>query len=103
MLSLGSWAEILIIVVAALILVGPKDLPMVMKTCGRFIFKLRQFTYQIRHGFTDLINEGQLDEYQHSARNKVMEDDNKIKNPTPSNLATASTTTISGHDYDEPE
>ena len=67
MLSLGSWAEILIIIIVAVIVIKPKDLPQILKACGRFIFKIRQFTDQFQHGFNDFINAGQIEEYEENA------------------------------------
>lgn len=68
MFNWGGWSEIIIIAVAALILIGPKELPEVMRTCGRWIYRLQKMLGQFRHHFDDLIQEGQVDEYDRTAR-----------------------------------
>lgn len=39
-----AWSEYLIIAVVALVLLGPKELPVVLKTLGRWVAKARQLT-----------------------------------------------------------
>lgn len=68
---LGSWGEILIIVVAALILIGPREAPEVIRACGRWLYRLRKMSAQFRHGLDELLQEGQLEEYERVARLKV--------------------------------
>lgn len=68
MLNWGGWSEIIIIAVAALILIGPKELPEVMRTCGRWLYRLQKITAQFRYHFNDLIQEGQADEYDRAVR-----------------------------------
>ncbi len=63
MLDLGSWGEILIIVVAALILLGPKELPVVLRTIGRALHHIRRITQEVRQSFSHYIHEGEFEEY----------------------------------------
>jgi sec-independent protein translocase protein TatB len=39
-----AWTEYLLIAVVALVLLGPKELPVVLKTLGRWVAKARQLT-----------------------------------------------------------
>lgn len=63
MFDLGSWGEILIIVVAALVLLGPKELPKVLRTIGRVLHHLRRMTRDVRQTFSHYIHEGEFEEY----------------------------------------
>ncbi len=80
MFSLGGWSEILIIAVAALILIGPKELPEVLRACGRWIYRFRRMSAQFREGVDGLLQEGQLQEYEESAR-KTAEDIQSFNKP----------------------
>jgi len=42
-----SWSELLVVGVVALVAVGPKDLPRVMYTLGRWTRKARAFTHDM--------------------------------------------------------
>lgn len=63
MFDLGSWGEILIIVVAALVLLGPKELPKVLRTLGRILHHVRRMTRDVRQTFSHYIHEGEFEEY----------------------------------------
>ncbi|RZI46372.1 Sec-independent protein translocase protein TatB [Candidatus Finniella inopinata] len=39
-----AWTEYLLVVVVALVLLGPKELPVVLRTLGRWVAKARQMT-----------------------------------------------------------
>jgi sec-independent protein translocase protein TatB len=62
MLSLGTWGEILIILITALIVIGPKDIPKTMKLIGRWVYKVRKVTQGIRSYVDELTFEAQREE-----------------------------------------
>lgn len=57
-----SWSHILLIVVVALVVVGPKDLPKLMRTAGQWMGKARRMADQFRKSFDDMAREAELDE-----------------------------------------
>ncbi len=57
-----GWTEILIIAVVAIIIVGPKDLPRMLRTLGRYAGQLRRTAGEFRSQFDDVIRESELDE-----------------------------------------
>jgi sec-independent protein translocase protein TatB len=59
--SLG-FNEILILGVLALIVVGPKDLPLLFRKLGRWTAKLRGMAQEFRTGFDELARQAELDE-----------------------------------------
>lgn len=43
-MSLGGWAETLVIGILALIIIGPKDLPKILFTMGRIMGKVKEWS-----------------------------------------------------------
>lgn len=61
MLDIG-WPELLIILVVAVIVIGPKDLPKTMYTVGKWVRAARRMTGQMQRQFDDAMREAELDE-----------------------------------------
>lgn len=59
--SLG-FQEIILLGVLALIVVGPKDLPLLLRKLGRWTAKLRGMAQEFRTGFDELARQAELDE-----------------------------------------
>src|SRR6185437_3638403 len=57
-----SWAHILILLVVALIVVGPKDLPRLMHIIGRWMGKARAMANEFRKSFDEMARQAELDE-----------------------------------------
>lgn len=57
-----SWSHILILMVVALVVVGPKDLPKIMRTLGRWTGQIRAMAEQFRRNFDDMARESELQE-----------------------------------------
>ncbi|MBV9330878.1 MAG: twin-arginine translocase subunit TatB [Alphaproteobacteria bacterium] len=57
-----SWSHILLVVIVALVVVGPKDLPRLMRTVGQWTGKARQMADQLRKSFDDMTKQAELDE-----------------------------------------
>lgn len=62
MLNFGTWGEILIIVITALVVIGPKDIPKTLKMLGRWVHKFRKTTQQLRSYVDELAFEAQREE-----------------------------------------
>ncbi|MBX3476002.1 MAG: Sec-independent protein translocase protein TatB [Brevundimonas sp.] len=54
--------EILVIGLIALIVVGPKDLPVLMKRVGQFMAKMRAMANEFRASFDEMARQSELDE-----------------------------------------
>src|SRR5688572_6017389 len=59
--SLG-FQEILLLGILALVVIGPKDLPLLMRKLGRWTAKLRGMAQEFRTGFDELARQAELDE-----------------------------------------
>jgi sec-independent protein translocase protein TatB len=56
-----AWSKLMLIGVVALIVIGPKDLPAVLRTLGEAIGKLRRMADEFRGQFNDAMKEAELD------------------------------------------
>ena len=54
--------EYLIIAIVALIVVGPKDLPILLRKLGQFVAKLRNMASEFRSSFDEMARQSELDE-----------------------------------------
>ena len=57
-----GWAEMAVIAVVTLIIVGPKDLPNVLRTGARWMRQLRKLSREFQSGVDSLVREAELDE-----------------------------------------
>jgi sec-independent protein translocase protein TatB len=61
MFDLGA-GELLIIVIVAVIIIGPKDIPLAMRTAGRWIGKIRRVSGHFRAGLDTMVREAEMEE-----------------------------------------
>ena len=54
--------ELIIVAIAALIFIGPKDLPLALRTAGRWIGKIRGMARHFNAGVEAVIRESELEE-----------------------------------------
>lgn len=71
MFDLGSWGELIIIAFAALVLLGPKEIPHLLRFLGRWLSRFRRMSQSCRHQIDLYLNQGELEEYQDHARTKA--------------------------------
>ena len=57
-----GWSELLVIVVVAIVVVGPKELPRLMRTFGHYSGKLRRAASDFQRQFEDAMRESEADE-----------------------------------------
>ncbi|MEM6476581.1 MAG: Sec-independent protein translocase protein TatB [Pseudomonadota bacterium] len=61
MFDIGA-AELLVIVIVAVLVIGPKDMPLAMRTAGRWIGKVRRVSAHFRTGVDAMVREAELEE-----------------------------------------
>ena len=61
MFDIGG-TELLLIAVVALIVIGPKDLPRVLRVVGQYTGKARAMTRHLRSGFDEMMRQAELEE-----------------------------------------
>lgn len=57
-----GFSELLLVALAALIIIGPKDLPMMMRRIGQFVAKGRRMAAEFQAAFDDIARQSELDE-----------------------------------------
>ena len=57
-----GWSELLVIAVVAIVVVGPKDLPRLMRTFGHYAGKLRRAAADFQRQFDEAIRETEIEE-----------------------------------------
>jgi len=62
MLPQFGFTELLLIAIVALVVVGPKDLPVMMRKLGQFLAKGRAMANEFRAAFDDIAKQAELDE-----------------------------------------
>ncbi len=53
-------SELLLVVIVAIVVIGPKDLPLALRTAGRWIGKMRRVSNHFRAGIETMIREAEL-------------------------------------------
>ncbi|MDG2033600.1 MAG: Sec-independent protein translocase protein TatB [Rhodospirillales bacterium] len=64
-----GWPELFIIAVVVLLVVGPKDLPKVLRTVGHFAGKAKAITREFRSHVDDMIRESELEDVRDQINN----------------------------------
>lgn len=57
-----DWEEFLVIVVVAVVVIGPKDMPMALRTVGRWIARVRRVSNHFKAGIETMIREAEMEE-----------------------------------------
>ena len=61
MVDIGA-SELLMIVIVAVVVIGPKDLPRALRTAGKWIGKVRRTSNHFRAGIETMIREAEMEE-----------------------------------------
>ncbi|MFL0672466.1 MAG: Sec-independent protein translocase protein TatB [Erythrobacter sp.] len=61
MFDIGA-AELLVIIIVAVLVIGPKDMPLAMRTAGRWIGKVRRVSAHFRTGIDAMVREAELED-----------------------------------------
>lgn len=61
-----GWSELLTVAVVAVIVVGPRELPGMLRTLGRTIRQVKQMAGDFQHQFSDALRESEIDELRRS-------------------------------------
>ncbi|MEO5774190.1 MAG: twin-arginine translocase subunit TatB [Sphingomicrobium sp.] len=97
-------SELLVVAVLALLFIGPKELPRVMMTVGRFVGQVRGYARHFTSGIENVIREAELEEMERKWREeneRIMREFPAIDvQASPAELPAPSTVEV---DRDEPE
>jgi sec-independent protein translocase protein TatB len=79
-------SELLIVMVVALVVIGPKDLPRVLRVVGKWVAKARAVAAQFRSGFDEMVRESELQDLER----KWKEENDRIMQAHPAEPAVSS-------------
>ena len=57
-----GWSELFVIAVVAIVVIGPKDLPKLMRSFGHYAGKVRRTAAEFQRQFEEAMREAELDE-----------------------------------------
>lgn len=78
MLDLG-WSELVIVAVLALVVVGPKDLPVLLRTVGQWVGKARAVAGEFRRLIDDAATEADIADIRNKVNQEVTEGTQAVK------------------------
>ena len=67
MFDIGA-SELLLTIIVAIVVIGPKDLPLALRTAGKWIAKVRRISGHFRSGIESMIREAELEEMEQKWR-----------------------------------
>lgn len=76
-----GWSELLVIGIVALVVIGPKDLPKVLRALGSMMSKVRSMANEFQGQFQDAMREAELADLKKQAENLASTAQNAIHNP----------------------
>ena len=84
-----GYTELLVIAIVALVVIGPKDLPRVMRTVGQWVGRARGMARHFRSGIDTMMREAELEEMEKKWReeNERILRDHPFANPMADPLA----------------
>lgn len=63
-----AWSELGVIAVVALVVIGPKDLPKVLRSIGQWTAKARSMAREFQSGLDDMVREADLEDLRKAAK-----------------------------------
>ena len=69
-----GWFELLIIVIIAIVVIGPKDLPVVLRKIGSWVGSVKRYFSDVQSNINEITN---LDIEEENNKNKREEDEKK--------------------------
>tara|TARA_B100000029_G_C16844338_1_gene693022 strand:- start:193 stop:426 length:234 start_codon:yes stop_codon:yes gene_type:complete len=72
-----GWVEILIVVVLAILIIGPKDFPIMIKKIGSWVGSFKNYFNEMQNEITDIKN---ITEDEISKSNEIIKDKDNKKN-----------------------
>lgn len=67
-----GWDELLLVGIVALLVVGPRDLPKVMRVVGQWTRRVREMASHFRAGFDDMVREAEFEDYRKAAEKRAL-------------------------------
>jgi sec-independent protein translocase protein TatB len=75
--------ELMLVALVALLVIGPKDLPRVMRVVGKWVGKARGVASQFRSGFDEMVRQSEMEEMEKKWKEENERIMREIPAPTP--------------------
>jgi sec-independent protein translocase protein TatB len=79
-------SEFLLVAIVAIVVIGPKDLPLALRTAGRWIGRIRRVSNHFRSGIETMIREAEMEEMERKWREQnaaIMAEHPAVPEPAP--------------------
>ena len=73
-----GWSEILVIVVLTIIIIGPKDIPVVLRKVGSWIGSFKRYINNIQNELTNFENENLISKEDVNIKNEPEKKESKV-------------------------
>ena len=70
-----GWFELLVIVVVAILIIGPKDFPIVLRKIGSWIASIKRYFSEIQNNMNQITNINEEDTKENHTKDKNREDE----------------------------
>jgi sec-independent protein translocase protein TatB len=74
-----GWTEVLLTGTAAVVLIGPEDMPAALHKFGKLVRKFRLFTSDIQQSLDRIVADAEVDELAGEINKKIMGEDEQEK------------------------
>jgi sec-independent protein translocase protein TatB len=74
-----AWSEMALVGAVALVVIGPKDLPKVMREVGKLLTQGRTMARSFRSGFDEMMRESELEDIRASTASQFQDIDQSIR------------------------
>ncbi len=78
MLDIG-WTELLVVGLVLIVVVGPKDLPKVLRTIGQWTRKVKKIARDFQDNIEDIARESEIDEVRNNFNETINISENAVK------------------------
>ncbi len=78
MLDIG-WTELLVVGLVLIVVVGPKDLPKVLRTIGQWTRKVKKIARDFQDNIEDIARESEIDEVRNNFNETINLSENSVK------------------------
>jgi sec-independent protein translocase protein TatB len=73
-----AWSELMVVGAVALVVIGPKDLPKVMREVGKLVTQGRTMARSFRSGFDEMMRESEIEDIRKQTQAQMSEIENSI-------------------------
>jgi sec-independent protein translocase protein TatB len=110
-----DWQELLVIIIVAVVVIGPKNMPLALRTAGRWIARVRRVSNHFKSGIETMIREAEMEEMEQkwAAQNEKIMREHPVDAPaemeptgaypSPPPPPAAAVVTVAASDGEEPQ